>query len=62
MLRNGNFRYGERNTNLDSAWVENGKFRFIGNVEGNAVRFISTSQQEFTFILEPGDIMFDITD
>lgn len=33
MLRNGNFRYGERNTNLDSAWVENGKFRFIGNDE-----------------------------
>lgn len=62
MLRNGNFRYGERNTNLDSAWVENGKFRFIGNVEGNAVRFISTSQQAFTFILEPGEIMFDITD
>ena len=62
MLRNGNFRYGESNTNQDSAWVENGKFRFIGNVEGNAVRFISTSQQAFTFILEPGEIMFDITD
>ena len=30
MLQNGNFRYGESNTNQDSAWVENGKFRFVG--------------------------------
>ena len=62
MLQNGNFRYGESNTNQDSAWVENGKFRFVGNVEGNAVRFISTGRQAFTFILEPGEITFDITD
>lgn len=62
MLQNGNFRYGESNTNQDSAWVENGKFRFVGNVEENAVRFISTGRQAFTFILEPGEITFDITD
>lgn len=61
MLRHGNFRYGERNSNCDSALVENGKFRFEGNIVGDSIRFLSNSNKVIDVILEPGNITCDLS-
>lgn len=60
MLRHGNFRYGEGNRNCDSALVENGKFRFEGNIVGDSIRFLSSSNEVIDVILEPGDITCEL--
>lgn len=60
MLRNGNFRYGEGNSNCDSALVENGRFRFEGNIVGDSIRFLGCANQMVHIILEPGDITCEL--
>lgn len=62
MLRNGNFRYGEGNKACDSALVENGHFRFTGNIAGDSIRFISGANRAVHFILESGVITLDLSD
>lgn len=62
MLRNGNSRYGEFNTNQDSALVENGCFQFTGKIAGDSIRFLSDGKRVVTLIVEPGEITCDISD
>ena len=65
MLRNGNFRFGESNSLCKSTVVENGTFRFAGNIKDDSVYFLTTgakaSHGVVDFILEPGEIIIDFT-
>lgn len=62
MLRNGNYRYKERNTCTDSTLIENGEFKFEGKIVGDSIRFLSWHNNSVEIILEKGKIFVDICD
>lgn len=61
ILGHGNFIQGESNWLVDSTHVENGRFEYSGNIDGDASYFVSYSDKAVDFIAEKGTIYIDMT-